>query len=30
MTSVSKGKHIGVANISIHDGTGPCDMTKTG
>lgn len=30
MTAVSKGKQVYVANISIHDGTGPCDITKTG
>ena len=30
MTAVSKGKTVLVANASIHDGTGPCDITKTG
>jgi hypothetical protein len=30
MTAVSKGKTVLVANASIYDGTGPCDITKTG
>lgn len=30
MTAVSKGKQVYVANVSIYDGTGPCDITKTG
>lgn len=30
MTAVSKGKQVYVANASIYDGTGPCDITKTG
>lgn len=30
MTAVSKGKTVTVANASIHDGSGPCDITKTG
>ena len=30
MTAVSKGKPVYVANISIYDGTGACDITKTG
>ena len=29
-TAVSKGKNVYVANISIYNGTGPCDITKTG
>ena len=30
MTAVSKGKQVYVANISTYDGTGPCDISKTG
>lgn len=29
-TAVSKGKSVYVANISLYNGTGPCDITKTG
>lgn len=30
MTAVSKGNTVLVANASIYDGSGPCDITKTG
>lgn len=30
MTAVSKGKSVYVANISVYNGTEPCDITKTG
>jgi hypothetical protein len=30
VTAVSKGKTIYAANISVFDGTQPCDITKTG
>lgn len=30
MMAVSKGKSLYVANLSMFDGTGPCDITKTG
>lgn len=30
LAAVSKGKSIYVANIGVFDGTGPCDITKTG
>jgi hypothetical protein len=30
MMALSKGKTIYIANVSVYDGTGPCDVTKTG
>ena len=30
VAAASKGKSVFVANISVFDGTGPCDITKTG
>jgi len=30
VTAVSKGKSVLVANLDMFDGTGPCDITKTG
>lgn len=30
LAAASKGKSVYVANISIYDGSGPCDITKTG
>ena len=30
VTAASKGKTVLVANLDVFDGTGPCDITKTG
>ena len=30
LTAVSKGKSVLVANLDMYDGTGPCDITRTG
>ena len=30
MTAATKGKNVYVANISTFNGSGPCDITKTG
>ena len=30
VAAASKGKNVYVANISMYDGSGPCDITKTG
>lgn len=30
MMALSKGKTVYIANISVYNGTGPCDITQTG